>query len=266
MGLESGIGNTNVGGTTEFKNESELSLPSDHNFPDISATAMVYDEISNVHTTEKSLLTSKYGLVDISIAYPQITKNDNHVNNGSVDLVNMQIYDDILSGISKRINMKPEELFCWRNERLEISLTYEIMFLNDNYISILYQGYINIRNGNYIEHTQGVTINIKTGGKAELGEFFNHEELSSIIKDNFFDVEKCVFANPIFAYVDANSELRKTMLPEYERLFLDREAISNVNDYYIKDNCIGIFAQAIPSVRENIIAEIFVAQPLWMIS
>jgi len=103
--------------------------------------------------------TVKYDLVDINIRFPQL---DGFQDENLEDKINKLIYNSVITQAETK----------WVGFRYEVNITYEITYIGQKYISIVFSG--NKSDERYNSYKQALTINLKTGEKILLSRDFSY--------------------------------------------------------------------------------------------
>lgn len=154
-------------------------------------------------------------LKSLVIRYPQIY---NWENNQKQSRINKFLYNKVMSYHS----------ILSESDYINYSLDYKIMSANDDILSILFYGEVaDYKTSNRFAFA--TTLNLKSEKEALLEDYI-------IIKDSF--VEDFLFSR--FYIVENNFDDVRDNLPFIEQFVLTYNENAHVNDFYIKDNTIGI--------------------------
>lgn len=110
-------------------------------------------------------------LYDVEIHYPQVS-NYSMDNRDIVDKINQTIYDYVML----------DEYSEWTGRRCNDYLSYTISYMDDDYMSIIFEGWHNEFN-----HEKGATalnFDLKTGEIIKLCDYVNVEQLLNAVNNN----------------------------------------------------------------------------------
>jgi len=173
-------------------------------------------------------------LIDINIEYPQIISDDQT----SMYDINKKLYDELIT----------QDITDWQATRIDIKITYDVMFLNDNLFSVLFSGYY-APEGKYVEYKHAMTFDLGTKKLLALDDFISAKELESLLS-NFDNGELCTLISEEY-YSNENTMLKEQFLDAFKP---DSQTLHK-NDFYIGENKIGLILHAPPLFQEYIIAE-----------
>jgi hypothetical protein len=211
----------------------------------------------NTLTLQTGLFSLKYDLVDIRIEFPQVIGQSDEIDVVLEDKINKTIYEDIISDWSAY----DFSISDWGNMRFEIDISYEVMLLTSEYISILYSGDVVVGNGLYRDFDRGVTIDLVNGEKMSLYDFFSQSDLISIIDERVADFNRSnLIEEPL---LNDYIKYRRDFINTYLTYITDCDANALSTQFYLRQGRLGLFALALPSVRQNLFVEIQIDNPTW---
>lgn len=193
------------------------------------------NEMTNL---EKAMIISEGNIINYKIEYPYFDDYSNEIMNK----VNKLIYESAF----------PEdifEFFKYKDYTEDIQITYEIKFINDSYLSILFSGYCST-GGSYADYKKGVTIDLVNGKILSLGNFLSFSELQSII-NNLIETDKCTVFPRILDRIENRTNIKLYCLS----FFNNKTILDDYNHFYIKKNKICLIGDYYPSMKEYVITE-----------
>lgn len=179
-------------------------------------------------------------LVEYNIKYPYLNDySDEHISK-----INQQIYNYVI----------PSDAFIYKDYRENIEISYSVTFASDQLLSIFFFGEHDAM-GSYADYKRAITIDLNSGDILSLRDFFMVAEVQTIISD-LFETDKCEVFDKIFD----DTESKKRLKPIYLEDFKDDSALSQTDNFYIKNDKICLIGSSYPSMRQNTMAEFNVGE------
>lgn len=181
--------------------------------------------------------SSSGNIFKYNVEYPYLDEYSNYL----AIKINKAIFETVISN----------NFSTFKDYAEDIVISYEIMYIDEQIISILFSGYISTR-GSFSDYLKTITIDLTTGNVLELGDLFSAEEMSLIINE-FILSDKSIITDDLF-----NDQLSKSYLQTFfANSFMDTEAfLSDVNSFYIKSKKLCLVGDSLPSMRNILIVEI----------
>ncbi len=151
----------NVNEREEVKDDDqELSLPAEN--PEIKVYDCLFQRIE------------QGDLIQIEIHYPQFrtTSGNGMGEREEINRINNQIFDYLMQ----------EEYFVWIESRYNASVTYEICYIGNDYLSVIFEGYHN--EFNHEKTPSALNFDLRTGELIDLETIISQEELWKCISEN----------------------------------------------------------------------------------
>ena len=168
-----------------------------------------------------SVFTLKYGLVDVDIRFPQL------------DGLNDEILEDTINELIYNSAITQAEM-QWSKFRYEVSITFSIKYLSNKYVSIVFSDDIN--DSRYNSYREALTIDLKTGKKVSLSEFYSGDEVLKLINSLMF-TENCRIADEFWSYwPDAKILIKGYCITQFSEM----ENPSWENGFYLCDDKLGL--------------------------
>lgn len=215
----------------ELSNESSSS----DNCEAAAITENVNDTDTLINVIECTF-SMKYDLVTVSISFPQLSGCQNQALE---DKVNKQIYEYLIT----------DELVIWSNERNEVIIDYEITCINSEVLSVVFSGCRNNR-GNYSDYDTALTFDLLTGDKLSLTEVLSSETLLLLFNDKMLS-DECSITDDALNKPEYKSDFK----PIFEARFLNFVDYAHDDDFYIKEDTIGLIASVSPLLQQNVYVE-----------
>lgn len=144
--------------------------------------------------------------------------------------------------------------FEYKDYMDDIYIDYEVMYVSDNLISILFSGLFTTR-GAYADYKKAITIDMKNGSIVLLRDIVSFSELQSIVND-LIETENCTILN--FNNTDGKEIIKTECLKKF-----NEETIMLYSDcFYIKEDTIGLIGTPLPSLREYMLVEFNIGKTL----
>ncbi len=148
------------------------------------------------------------------------------------------------------------EFFEYKDYVDDIYIDYEVMYVSDNLLSILFSGSFATR-GAYADYKKAITIDMKNGSIVLLRDIVSFSELQSIVND-LIETENCTILNKEFNNTDGKEIIKLECLNKFYE-----ETIMLYSDcFYIKKDTIGLIGTPYPSLRENMLVEFNIGKTL----
>lgn len=186
--------------------------------------------------------TVKYDLVDISIRFPQL---DGFQDENLEDKINELIYSSVITQAETK----------WGGFRYEVNITYEITYISQKYISIVFSG--NKSDERYNSYKQALTINLKTAERIFLSEFFTVGEVQIMI-NSLTLTEKCRIIDMFGVEWTGSRELISELCIEQ---FGEIKDYSWGGGFYLRDDKLGLIVSVTDS--EYVSAEFETSTSPW---
>ena len=165
--------------------------------------------------------TVSYGLVDINIVFPQL---DGFHDEIIEDKVNELIFNSVITHAEMN----------WERFRYEVNIIFEITYYSRRYISIVFSG--EKGNSRYNSYRKALTIDLETGERVWLAEFFTVEEVLSVIKSLVL-TEKCEIKSEMFSDLSGAKELIFELCIDH---FGEIKDYSWGNGFYLRGDKLGL--------------------------
>jgi len=170
------------------------------------------------------------------------------------------VADEHICKISQKLyEMIPRSIFESTRYQ-ELHLAYKVTLADDQFLSVLFTGYWGPRS--YADYERGITIDIETGEPLTLGDFFTFSELQNIIDECLesgeytitYIADTVIPDGPIDFKWDELSYNKEDLLHCLKR-FREKEALSETDNFYIKENKICLIGEPYPSSRDLMLFE-----------
>ena len=198
-----------------------------HNMDDNDNIDEPDENHNDIDYTEKRIIsgvyTVKYDLVDIVIEFPQI---DGFPDQYIEDTVNELIYNFVIT----------HDEMEWEKFRYNKHITFEVTYFSDKYISIVFSGEINRLNHN--AYKEAISIDLETGEKLVLSDFYSEDEMLDII-NTLMLTEKCTIVGELWndsPWLEANELVFQQCISQ----FGEKNDSSWERGFYLREDKLGL--------------------------
>lgn len=169
------------------------------------------------------------------LKYPYFTGGEKE----ETDKINEQIFQTIM-----RENMFVEDWVTY------IEMTYEITFMDEQYLSILLEGNIS-RGGGYVEYSRGMNFDMSSGELLSLGDIYRwpliQEAVKKAVEKDKLSVQEAKY--DIWLEGEQKEEYLKT---DFIDLFKEDSYLrTDKNCFFMRDGCLVFITEPLPSFRGN---------------
>ncbi|MDL2302582.1 hypothetical protein LJC58_09560 [Lachnospiraceae bacterium OttesenSCG-928-D06] len=148
------------------------------------------------------------------------------------------------------------EFFEYKDYADDIYIDYEVMYMTDNLLSILFSGSFATRGG-YADYKKAITIDMENGTIVLLRDIVSFSELQSIVND-LIETENCTVLNDNFNNTEGKEVIKSECLKKF-----NEETIMLYSDcFYLKENTIGLIGSPYPSLMEYMLVEFNIGKTL----
>lgn len=162
---------------------------------------------------------SMYDLVSISIGFPQI---DGHDDVSIENKINEFIYNSVIAGDETN----------WNEYRYEVDISYEVTYLSEKYLSVVFSG----DTMGSIARKDALTVNLQTGERVLLSDFYNSIEVLNIINELGF-TENCTVAGILW---DDSPDSRQLAIDLCNEQFMDIADYAEERRFYLREDRLGL--------------------------
>ncbi len=209
---------------------------------DSSKTAVMLEETKIIGENKKYLknavLKSEGTPRQFEIEYPFYE----NYSNEAMSEINKVIYE---SSFPDDLN----EFIIFKDIFENIVVTYDIQYIDDTLLSILYTTKIESE-GKFDELKKGVTINLENSNLLALSDFLTYPELIEII-ESLTESDNSIIT-PAF---ESNKEHKKNIKFFLLDFFNSEDKVETYSNFYIKENKIALIGGYFPSTKEKVVVE-----------
>ena len=191
-------------------------------------------------------LLSEGGFSEYKLIYPFIVGLDSN----DMTNINKMLYEAVIP--KSYASNDYLEFFKFSSLFENIEISYEITYMNDDLISVLYSGDL-VRGGSYTDYDKAITIDMKRGKALSLKDFYEISELQKIISE-LIETDKSRISDGLSDNYN-DPEIKETMKSILLNDFSSEIDLERTDNFYLKEGKICLIASPFPSTRQNTLAE-----------